>query len=289
MWKQVLVSATLVVACDKSAPPRDAVADVDLVVVTNKLADVPGPPVVTVTKTAVLVGGKAIMTIANGKVDAADKEGGALAMKLPKLVDALTAPAKQDKQDTLVLALDRTTPYQLLISIAFTAKSQPVGYRRFALLARTAATSAPTALIINMPDTPRSAAAVVGGASATKPALSVQLAPAHGERPESPSGAPLGLVVSASATELRLWSTSSAAGTLQAPKLRIPLADAEAPVKLRAALAEVATQSFSGPPPEDQRAIIFMGSQSMQAATFIPVMAAMQSVFPDLLLSVGVE
>jgi hypothetical protein len=288
VWKRVLVSAALV-ACEKSAPPPVPLADTDLAVVSSPLADLPGPPIVTVSKTAVLVGGKPVVPIANGKVDAVDKEGGAFGFKLPKL---LTVLAAQAKQDTLVLALDRTTPYQLLISVMFTAQSKPAAYRRFAIVARAAATNAPTALIVNVPDTPPAAAVVVGRAS-TGGAQLGDVQP-HGPSGrvtggEPPRSLPLQLVVSASSTELRLWSMSSAAGTLQAPKLRIPLADAEAPVKLRAALAEVATQSFSGPPPEDQRAIIFMGSQSMQAATFIPVMAAMQSVFPDLLLSVAVE
>lgn len=400
MWKRVVASVVLV-ACEKSTPSPAPVPDVDLALVSTELSAVPDAPKVTVSKTAVIVGGTPVVAIANGKVDAGDLEGGASGMGIPKLRAALGAQAKND---TLVLALDRTTPYQLLIDVMFTAKSQAVAIRRFAILARTPATTVPTALIVALPDSAaqaggarpanaevaalgggqrrgpvgRISADVAGGegnsltrdivlakiqaaymaalkrcytaelardASAhgmlklhfsvddagrvtdahadgvaaacvapqmqtwrfrvptpapasfdvalklvaddtpTEPALSTQVAQASAEQPEASPR--LGLMVSTSATELLLWSTSGMVGTLQAPKLRLPLADGDAPTKLRAALAEVAKQVLRGSAPPDTHTIVFMGSQDLPAATFIPVMAAMQAEFPDLLLAVA--
>jgi hypothetical protein len=100
---------------------------------------------------------------------------------------------------------------------------------------------------------------------------------------------PLQMFVAASGSDFIMWSMSGTEGTLQAPKLRVPISDPDAATKIRAALAEIANRNFGGPVPVDQRQVIFMGSATIQAASFLPVMAAMQSVFPELLLSSGFE
>ena len=256
-----MVAAAFVVACDKGdqpAEPRDPWSSVELAVVPTVIAEVPTGPTVFVTKTGFVVDAKVIVPIVNGKVDA-DKEGGALGLKIPKLVTALLA---QPKQDTLVLALDRTTPYRALLGAMFTAKTSPLTFRRFAIVARTADTNAVTTFALTLPD--------------SRPAASAM------------SEAPLKLIVSVSRKTVILWSISGDEGTLQAPKLSLSLA-ADSGAKIKAALAEIANRRFGGPVPSAQRSIIFQADGDVDAATFVPMIAAMRSVFPDVMLSSGFE
>jgi biopolymer transport protein ExbD len=96
----------------------------------------------------VSVNGKAktIVSVANGDVSPADKEGGAQGRKIPKLTSFLANLRSQEdalrKQsggnvnptpELLVLA-DRTTPYNLLVEVMFSAKQKEAGYKRFRLI-----------------------------------------------------------------------------------------------------------------------------------------------------------
>jgi biopolymer transport protein ExbD len=108
-----------------------------------------GASTLIITKEGVVVEGQPIVTINNGNVDPAEKDGGAKGMKIPRLTTFLGAlrteevskkraadptydPAK-DVPELLVIA-DRTTPYHTLIEVMYSAKQKEAGYKRFRLI-----------------------------------------------------------------------------------------------------------------------------------------------------------
>jgi len=98
-----------------------------------------------ITPTGIVVEGKAIVSVRDGDVDPAEKEGGSLGVKIPRLTSFLSALHAQEearplkagekrKPPELLLIADRTTPYGLLISVMFSAKQKEAGYKRFRLI-----------------------------------------------------------------------------------------------------------------------------------------------------------
>ncbi len=108
-----------------------------------------GASTLIITKTGIVVEGKSIVSVANGDVDAAEKEGGAQGIKIPRLTNFLAAlhaqeeqkhrlapgydPAKAAPPELLIIA-DRTTPYRLLLQVMFSAKQKEAGYKHFRLI-----------------------------------------------------------------------------------------------------------------------------------------------------------
>lgn len=101
-----------------------------------------------VTPNAVVVEGKSIVSVANGDVDPAEKEGGSQGMKITRLTSYLAAirgeeikkiqaaggdPVKQPPPELLVIA-DRMTPYRLLVEVLFSAKQKEAGFKHFRLI-----------------------------------------------------------------------------------------------------------------------------------------------------------
>lgn len=107
-----------------------------------------------ITKTGVVVasttGSQTVVTIANGQIDPAAKEGGALGVKIPRLTSFLSTlrakqieakktedptfdPAKAPPPELMIVA-DRTTPYRTLIEVMFSAKQKEAGFKRFRLI-----------------------------------------------------------------------------------------------------------------------------------------------------------
>ena len=101
-----------------------------------------------ITPTAVVVEGKAIVSVANGDVDPAEKEGGSLGIKIPRLSSYLSAlhneaikklindgkdPNKEPPPELLLIA-DRVTPYRLLVEVMFSAKAKEAGFKHFRLI-----------------------------------------------------------------------------------------------------------------------------------------------------------
>ena len=87
-----------------------------------------------------------IVAVRNGDVDANDKEGGALGVKIPKLSQFLSN-YRQAQEDALkksgkpipaipelMIIADRTTPYRLLVQVIYSAKQKEAGYKRFRLI-----------------------------------------------------------------------------------------------------------------------------------------------------------
>lgn len=101
-----------------------------------------------ITPNGIVVEGKTIVTVTNGDVDASEKEGGSLGLKIPRLTNFLASlrqeelrglqragidPSKAPPPELLVLA-DRTTPYRLLLEVMFSAKQKEAGYKHFRLI-----------------------------------------------------------------------------------------------------------------------------------------------------------
>jgi len=103
---------------------------------------------------------KSIVSVSNGDVDPAEKEGGSTGIKIPRLTNFLAAlhheedaarqrqpgfdPATVPAPELLVIA-DRTTPYRLLIEVLFSAKQKEAGYKHFRLIVQKAFPTTPAA------------------------------------------------------------------------------------------------------------------------------------------------
>ena len=114
-------------------------------------ADAPLPEkawTLVITPTGIVVEGKSIVSVNNGDVDAGEKEGGSLGIKIPRLSNFLASlrqeeirqlqrtgqdPSKAPPPELLIIA-DRTTPYRLLIEVMFSAKQKEAGYKHFRLI-----------------------------------------------------------------------------------------------------------------------------------------------------------
>jgi hypothetical protein len=90
-------------------------------------------PVLAITAKAIVVEGKAIVPVANGKVPAAEKEGGELGLKIEKLVAVL---GQLPRAPALTVAVDRSTPYGLFIEGLYSAKQKAAGWKDFTFVAR---------------------------------------------------------------------------------------------------------------------------------------------------------
>ena len=104
--------------------------------------------VLLITKRGINIEGKTIVSITNGSVDASEKEGGALGLKIPRLTNFLGSlrqeelkslqragkdPSKAPPPELLIIA-DRETPYRLLLEVLFSAKQKEAGYKHFRLI-----------------------------------------------------------------------------------------------------------------------------------------------------------
>jgi biopolymer transport protein ExbD len=112
-----------------------------------------GAATLIITKNGIVVEGKSIVAVSNGDVDSAEKEGGSLGIKIPRLTNFLAAlrqqqeelqraqpgydPAKAPPPELMIIA-DRTTPYRLLLQVMFSAKQKEAGYKHFRLIVQKA-------------------------------------------------------------------------------------------------------------------------------------------------------
>lgn len=102
-----------------------------------------------ITKNGIVVQGEPIVAVSNGQIDPADKEGGALGVKIPRLTNFLANlrqlqlqqaqsepgydPTKAPPPELMIIA-DRTTPYRLLVEVMFSAKQKEAGFKHFRLI-----------------------------------------------------------------------------------------------------------------------------------------------------------
>ena len=148
---QAAVSATQLTAGTVSLPK--SLSDDDLP---------EGASTVIITKTGIVVSAgkeaKSIVSVSNGDVDPAEKEGGTTGIKIPRLTNFLAAlhheedAARQRQPGTaagpappaeLMIIADRTTPYHLLIEVLFSAKQKEAGYKHFRLIVQKSFPSSP--------------------------------------------------------------------------------------------------------------------------------------------------
>jgi biopolymer transport protein ExbD len=139
---QAAVSATQLTAGTVSLPKSQSDDDLP-----------EGASTVIITRTGVVVTAgkeaKSIVSVSNGDVDPAEKEGGTTGIKIPRLTNFLSAlhheedeararqpgfdPATAPAAELMIIA-DRTTPYRLLIEVLFSAKQKEAGYKHFRLI-----------------------------------------------------------------------------------------------------------------------------------------------------------
>ena len=139
---QAATSATELSARQVSLPPSlssdDMPADATTLIITKNA-------IVVVAAT----GAKHVVAVTNGQIDPAEKEGGALGVKIPRLTNFLanlrtlqmqTAqaqpgydPNKAPPPELMIIA-DRTTPYRLLVEVMFSAKQKEAGFKHFRLI-----------------------------------------------------------------------------------------------------------------------------------------------------------
>lgn len=139
---QAATSATELSARQVSLPPTLA---------SDELPD--DATTLIITKNAIVVvsatGAKHVVAVSNGQIDPAEKEGGALGVKIPRLTNFLanlrtiqlqTAqqqpgydPSQAPPPELMIIA-DRTTPYRLLVEVMFSAKQKEAGFKHFRLI-----------------------------------------------------------------------------------------------------------------------------------------------------------
>ena len=148
---QAAVSATQLTAGTVSLPK--SLSDDDLP---------EGASTVIITKTGIVVSAgkeaESIVSVSNGDVDPAEKEGGTTSIKIPRLTNFLAAlhheedaarqrqprfdPSTVPPPELMILA-DRTTPYRLLIEVLFSAKQKEAGYKHFRLIVQKSFSNSP--------------------------------------------------------------------------------------------------------------------------------------------------
>lgn len=259
--KHGLVVLVLLASASGEADTLTA-SGVDLAVSPRALERVPEWPVIVATKTGVVIDGKAIVSIANGDVDPADKEGGALGIRIPRVAQFMKAlvAAKQPPPDAANVVIDQSLPYRLAIEILFSAKSAPI--KRFGLVAR-------------MPGD-------LGIVPLTLPDKDAM----------KPKAGGLKMVVAITKDKIMLWSMTGLEGTLEAPKLTIAIGGAD---KLTPALTEIVKRRFKGKRDAVDRQILVMADGAVPMKIVMAVMFAIRTaadgseLFPDIQLSTGFE
>jgi biopolymer transport protein ExbD len=108
-----------------------------------------GAATLIISKSGIVVEGESIVSVSNGQVDPAEKEGGIQGIKIPRLtsflaklhqlqLDALRSkpghdPSKEKPPELMIIA-DRATPYRLLMEVLFSAKQKEAGYKVFRMI-----------------------------------------------------------------------------------------------------------------------------------------------------------
>lgn len=225
---------------------------------------------VVITKTGIVVEGKAIVSIQNGAVDPSEKEGGTLGVLIPRLraftEQLVQQPSARGKP--ILIVADRDTPYRTLLEVVYSMKQ--AGPRAFSIIARSKGD------IVALPLTERER--TVEAASPPESAGSARSA-----------DAPLGMFVSITRRGIQVWSVSGREGTIGAPRRTIELNDParlDAAVgELRRELADVAAKHTA---PED-RQIVIQAEMGTPLQVFAAVAGAAHASFPAITLSSGFE
>jgi hypothetical protein len=271
----------------KPAPPSRALPNVVLPEVKAGLPPAPldGVPVI-VSERAIVIDGTAIVAVADADVDPAEKEGGALGVKITRLAEfARQLLAVQDAhhpgqpRPPMLLAFHPKTTYRLVTSTIFSLKPQA----RFVLLARTGDT------IVGAPIELPSRAPAVRVAAGNVELDSDQL----GNKFGPPPPLQLDLIVSATKDKVLLWSISGREGTIAQPKVTVARTNLAA---LTAALVEIRDRRFVGQTrSDDDKSMVIQLDGSLTAQDLLELIAAVRvagdatELFPLIRLSSGFE
>ncbi len=216
---------------------------------------------IAASPTTLTVKGKTVVTLSDGKVDAADVQGGAVGMIIPKLREHTS----DFPTAGVVLQLDRRTPYTTLLQILSTLQASKL--LAVSILARSGASTvtAPIAL------PPSGASAWVR----------------HTVPPDGKPAPHVQPAIALSSSELKLFSISGTAGTLAKPALVMKTNPGINLVELGKKLAELRTKY---PYPDDQTMVVVAdGTLPIQAV--LEVIAAVRAtpegkpLYPDIVLS----
>lgn len=117
-----------------------------------------GAATLIISKSGIVVEGEAIVSVSNGQVDPAEKEGGIQGIKIPRLTNFLAKlqqlqlqalrskpghdPSKEKPPELMVIA-DRSTPYRLLMEVLYSAKQKEAGYKVFRMIVQKSFPSKP--------------------------------------------------------------------------------------------------------------------------------------------------
>ena len=223
-------------------------------------ADRPNPQIAA-SPTALTVKGKQVIALTDGKVGAADLNGGAAGMLIPKLREH----TRDFGTAGVVLGLDRRTPFTTLMQIMSTLQAN--GQLSVALLARAGAQTmtAPVAL----PPSP-------GGAWVR-----------HTVPPDGKPAPHVQPAIALSSSELKLFSISGKAGTLAKPALVMKTNPGIDLVELGRKLTELRTKY---PYPDDQTMVV-VADGTLPIHAVLEVIAAVRAtpegkpLYPDIVLS----
>ena len=117
-----------------------------------------GAATLIISKSGIVVEGELIVSVSNGQVDPAEKEGGIQGIKIPRLTNYLAKlqqlqlaalrakpghdPSKEKPPELMVIA-DRSTPYRLLMDVLYSAKQKEAGYKVFRMIVQKSFPSKP--------------------------------------------------------------------------------------------------------------------------------------------------
>jgi biopolymer transport protein ExbD len=112
-----------------------------------------GAATLIISKSGIVVEGESIVSINNGQVDPAEKEGGIQGIKIPRLTNFLAKlqqlqlqalrskpghDPSTEKPPELMIIADRSTPYRLLMEVLYSAKQKEAGYKVFRMIVQKA-------------------------------------------------------------------------------------------------------------------------------------------------------
>jgi biopolymer transport protein ExbD len=236
----------------------------------NKLPATLGT-IAVATPTGVVIDGKAIVSIRNGHVEPAEKEGGSLGIKIPRVTAFVEKQLELQRAATagqgggpgvpFLLAIDKRLPYGLFIELMFSIKA--AGVRDFSLIGQGSDLGVVPVRLLERPFSLR----------ATK-------------------DAPLGLAVAVTKDKLILWSLSGLEGTLSTPKLSVGRTDT---AKLALAVAEITKRRFPDKRAEADRSIMIMADSAVPMQDVLTTIVAVRTtaddreLFPDVVFSAGFE
>lgn len=218
-------------------------------------------PQISASPTALTVKGKAVVMLRDGNVDAADLNGGALGMIIPKLREHTS----DFPTAGVLLQLDRRTPVTTLLQIMSTLQASKL--LAVSILARAGAQtmSAPIAL------PPSGASAWVR----------------HTVPPDGKPAPDVQPAIALSSSELKLFSISGKAGTLAKPALVMKTNPGIDLVELGRKLTELRTKY---PYPDDQT-IVVVADGTLPIQAVLEVIATVRAtpegklLYPDIVLS----